>query len=107
MFRTLRRSSLRLALLAPAVALLVGCGSGTTISTHDQGSLEVPGEAPSDGEYGLYLQSFPPSLIKGPLPLKRGDRLGFRTAETGRIHVVAGEEEWTYEDASMAWKRKE
>jgi hypothetical protein len=106
MYPTLSRLLARLSLVVPAIALLVGCGGGTPVATHDRGSLETPTEAPSDGEYGLYT-GFPSSRIKGPLPLKKGDRLGFRTAETGRIHVVAGEEEWTYEDATMVWKRKE
>lgn len=106
MYLTLYRWLGGLALVAPALALSVGCGGGTTIYTHERGSLETPGEAPSDGEYGLHTP-FPPSRLKGPVPLKKGDRLGFRTAETGRIHVVAGEEEWTYEDATMAWRRSE
>ena len=57
-----RRSlALRLAVLCAGAYALVGCGGGgTTVFTHDQGSLETPGEAPSDGEYGLYQQAFPP-----------------------------------------------
>lgn len=92
-------------LLVPAMFLLVGCG-GTVIVSHDAGNLETPIEAPSDGEYTLY-QKFPPSAIKGPIPLRKGDAIGFKTAETGRINVVAGESIWTYEDASMVWKRKD
>jgi hypothetical protein len=92
-------------LLIPCAALLVGCG-GTVIATHDAGNLETPIETPSDGEYTLY-QKFPPSALKGPIPLRKGDVIGFKTAETGRINVVAGESVWTFEDASMVWKRKD
>lgn len=92
-----------LGLLVAVLLLGVGCG-GTVIVTHDAGSLETPIEAPSDGDYTLY-QKFPPSAIKGPIPLRKGDAIGFKTAETGRINVVAGESVWTYEDASMVWKR--
>ena len=100
-----RRVHWRLVLILPLLALLAGCG-GTPIFTHDAGNLETPGEAPSDGNYTLY-QKFPPTKIKGPIPLRQGDALGFKTAETGRIDVVAGESIWTYEDASMVWKREE
>ncbi|QOV90710.1 hypothetical protein [Humisphaera borealis] len=96
---------LLLLMLIPCAALLVGCG-GTVVCTHDAGNLETPIEAPSDGEYTLH-QKFPPSTIKGPIPLRKGDAIGFKTAETGRINVVAGESIWTYEDASMVWKRKD
>ncbi|MDB5297711.1 MAG: hypothetical protein JWO31_3694 [Phycisphaerales bacterium] len=100
-----RATLARLAFALAAPVLFAGC-QGTQIAEHERGNLESPGEAPSDGEYNLYSR-LPPTLLKGPVPLKRGDRLGFRTAETGRIIVVAGEEEWTYEDASMEWRRKE
>jgi hypothetical protein len=56
--------------------------------------------------YALY-QEYNPTPLKEPMPLRKGDRLGFKTAETGRIVAVAGESEWTFEDVSMAWKRKE
>jgi hypothetical protein len=81
-------------------------GCGTTMYTHAKGSLEEPGEAPSDGMYALY-QEFNPTPLKEPMALKKGDRLGFRTAQTGRIIAVAGESEWTFEDAAMVWKRKD
>jgi hypothetical protein len=84
--------------------LLTGCG--TTIATHSRGSQEEPIEAPSDGMYALY-QEWNPSPIKEPMALHKGDRLGFKTAETGRIIVVAGDSEWTFEDAPLTWKRKD
>jgi len=100
-----RRCACRLLAVLPMLALLVGCG-GTTIVTHDAGNLETPGEAPSDGKYSLY-QKFPPTLLKGPVALRQGDALGFKTALTGRIDAVAGENTWTFEDESMVWKREE
>jgi hypothetical protein len=92
-----------LACLLPVGAVLAGCG--TAMFTHDRGSLESPGEAPSDGQYVLY-ESLNPTPLKEPIDLKKGDRLGFRTAETGRIIAVAGDSEWTYEDAPLVWRRK-
>lgn len=90
--------------LSVCAALLAGCG--TTLFTHEKASLEEPGDAPSDGHYTLYAR-LNPSPVKGPIPLKKGDRLGFKTAETGRIIAVAGDNEWTFEDAPLIWKRKE
>src|SRR3954471_19681679 len=92
------------AICLPAAALLAGCG--TTMYSHARGSLEEPGEAPSDGMYALY-QEYNPTALKDEMPLRKGDRLGFKTAQTGRIIAVAGENEWTFEDAAMVWKRKD
>jgi hypothetical protein len=99
----IRRWTLTAAALA-GVALAGGCG--TTMYQHARGSQEDPGEAPSDGVYSLYT-SMNPTPLKERIALKRGDPLGFKTAETGRIIAVAGDNEWTFEDAPLAWKRKD
>jgi hypothetical protein len=39
------------------------------------------------------------------VPVRAGDALGFRTAQTGQIDVVAGDDEWTMSDGDYIWKR--
>jgi hypothetical protein len=98
------RWALTAAVAASVAATTGGCGS--IVYRHAHGNQEEPGEAPSDGRYVLYTD-LNPTPLKDPVPLKKGDPLGFRTAETGRIIAVAGEDEWTFEDAPLHWRQKD
>jgi hypothetical protein len=87
----------------------VGCAAwapGTEICSHKAGSEETPIEAPSDGEYLLYTQFGSFSPIK-TANLRTGDALGFETAQTGAINVLAGQSKWNMTDADMVWKRRD
>lgn len=103
------RASFRSLFALASLAGVAGCAAiipGTTMFNHDKGSMEGPGEAPSDGEYVLHQKYGDVTPLK-TVQLKKGDRLGFRTSETGRIIAVAGETEWTFEDSPLVWKRKD
>lgn len=94
-------------LLALGLALaLAGCATamvpGKVIVDHVQGNAESPGEAPRDGWYALYPK-FGSNQPKHRVLLRRGDRLGFRTAKTGEIKAVAGDHEWGMTDNNYLW----
>lgn len=96
-------------LLVVGGGLGTGCAAwapGTEICSHKAGSEETPIEAPSDGEYLLYTQFGSFSPIK-TATLRTGDALGFETAQTGAINVLAGQSKWNMTDADMVWKRRD
>jgi hypothetical protein len=101
-----------LALLAVLTAIwplsLPGCSSlltsGNVINEHVHGHADEPQLAPADGEYSLYSMYGDGTPIHS-VPVRAGDPLGFRTARTGQIDVVAGDDEWTMSDGDYIWKR--
>jgi len=77
---------------------------GNMINEHMHGHSDEPQVAPADGEYSLYSK-FSDGTPLHTVPVRAGDPLGFRTAQTGQIDVVAGDDEWTMSDGDYIWKR--
>jgi hypothetical protein len=93
--------------LALGSLLAVGCSrvtSGTTISRYDSGKDAILAEATSDGDYALYSTFDGTPVVT--YSLKKGDKLGFKKAETGKVVAVAGGNEVAIQDKSYIWKRK-
>lgn len=91
-----------------AVLLCAGCAQvlapGTTLISYDKGGPIESREVPGDGEYALYSK-YGDTKPMHILPLTRGDQVGFRTAETGKVTAVAGDHEYTLTDTSYVWNR--
>jgi hypothetical protein len=87
---------------------LTGCSSvmvpGTTIVSYNRGATSDPQEAPSDGEYKLY-SAFGENIPKHTVSLRKGDPVGFKSTGGGMVTAIGGDDEWTYTDASLIWKR--
>ena len=100
-------------LLAAVTSLaigLAGCATammpGKVVVDHARGNAESPAEAPRDGWYALFAK-FGSNSAKHRVPLRRGDRLGFRTAKTGEIKAIAGDHEWGMSDNDYVWMVEE
>jgi hypothetical protein len=108
MSKASNRQLLAVALLGAGTLSLAGCSnlltSGNVINEHNHGSADEPQMAPADGEYSLYSK-FGDGTPLHSVPVRAGDPLGFRTARTGQIDVIAGDDEWTMSDGDYIWKR--
>lgn len=102
--------STRWVLTLATAAALCGCAAamvpGRSIAEHARGNPESPIEAPRDGWYALFPK-FGSNQHKHRVPLRRGDRLGFRTAKTGEINAIAGDHEWGMSDNDYVWMVEE
>ena len=78
--------------------------TGNVINEHIHGHSDEPQIAPADAEYSLYSTYGDGTPIHS-VPVRAGDPIGFRTAQTGQIDVVAGDDEWTMSDGDYIWKR--
>ena len=106
----------KLALWVLPVALLVtigiGCGhhdktapaAGTSdIIRHMKAAPDLGTKpAPYDGTYVLVARA-DDSVVWPNVTLAKGDEVGFKTAETGKVTAVAGKEEKVIPDASYEW----
>ena len=104
-------TSLAAILLAAGGGSIVGgCAQvlapGTTLISYDKGGPIASREVPADGEYALYSK-YGNTKPMHVLSLTRGDALGFRTAETGKVTAVAGDHEYLLTDTSYVWNRVE
>jgi hypothetical protein len=109
MFLAVRaRKWLAMGLFGTSVMALAACSSlltsGNVINEHIHGHSDEPQLAPADGEYSLYSM-YGDGMPLHSVPVHAGDALGFRTAQTGQIDVVAGDDEWTMSDGDYIWKR--
>ncbi|HRK31067.1 MAG TPA: hypothetical protein PLD59_08310 [Tepidisphaeraceae bacterium] len=96
-----------LATLALGSMLAVGCSrvtSGTTVQRYDAGKDAIVAEATADGDYALYSTFDSTPVVT--YSLKKGDQLGFKKAETGKVVAVAGSNEVSIQDKSYIWKKK-
>ena len=93
--------------LAMGGMLAVGCSrmtSGNAVQRYDTGKDAIVAEATSDGDYALYSTFDSTPVVT--YSLKKGDKLGFKRAETGKIVAIAGSNEVAIQDKSYIWKRK-
>lgn len=97
--------------LIAAIALLafglVGCAqftSGEPVVRYDKGEQALLQEAPMAGTYALYSRF--DSNPRVSVSLEQGDKLGFETAQTGRITAIAGDREFDLPDGNYIWKRR-
>lgn len=85
-----------------------GCANlitpGNVITEHAHGKAQEPDRAPSDGTYSLYSK-YGIGTAYHTVSVTAGAPLGFRTARTGEIDVLAGDDEWTMTDGDYIWKR--
>lgn len=106
--RLVRRCPGIVAPLALSLACAGGCTSmvtpGETIVSHSQYNPSDPQESPRDGEYKLY-STYGDPMPKHTATLRKGDPLGFRGNGNGTVTAVAGDDEWTYTDVNLIWKR--
>lgn len=78
--------------------------TGNVINEHVHGHSDEPQIAPADAEYSLYSTYGDGTPIHS-VPVRAGDPIGFRTAQTGQIDAIAGDDEWTMSDGDYIWKR--
>ena len=81
---------------------MVACGNA--VQRYDSGKDAIVAEATSDGDYALYSTFDSTPVVT--YSLKKGDKLGFKKAETGKVVAIAGGNEVSIQDKSYIWKKK-
>ncbi len=105
------RAISRHAMLGIALVLLFGGGACVTsrgptkVTQHMAGSAATYIEAPDDGTYELFSTSLGGGR-KAVYDLAKGDHLGFRPGDNGKIIAVAGPDEIELLDGNYYWQKR-
>ncbi len=105
----MRRSRFPLAIImASLLALAGGCmhsKGSTRITEFHMGGAATYVYAPEDGTYELYGSSIGGGR-KAIYELSKGDQIGFRPGDSGKVIAVAGPDEIELPDAGYYWQKK-
>jgi hypothetical protein len=102
----MRMGSLWIMAAAVLLAGIIGCANplqgGEAITKYQKGQTPLLMTAPQDGTYALFgeLDRTP----KLSAQVKKGDPLGFKLDDDGRITAVAGQQTFPVRDQTLLWR---
>ena len=107
-FAMIRMKRIQTALFVAAAALFLLAGQGcnhsvVTVAEYKVGGAATFGEAPIDGTYELFGNG---GSRKAVYELTKGDNVGFRPGDNGKIIAVAGPDEVELPEGYYYWQVK-